>query len=608
MGSSMTPSAQRHFLLSAVLKYNSVLCCFLYPLGIAAFICLGSPEVNDQTYFSDNSLLPGMVERSTRIAQEAESILGTLESEVKSHSSIPYAWLAGQFRQAGLEVYRHNFTLAYPIGSRQLHHGENLFAIMRAPRASRTEAIVISAPFRAATSPHASNLASIATMIALARQFRKKIYWSKDIIFVVTEHELVGLQAWLDAYHMVETSPGVLLPGSLDARSGNILAAINLELQDKHVDQVNVKIFGLNGQLPNLDLVNTCKNLMQREAVPYILEDRADPVAAENRSLEWEGGVMNLFSQMTKQATGAPSAAHGLYHRFAIQALTLQGQPKVRGYSYVTLTNIGRVIEGLVRSVNNLLQRFHRSFFYYYLPSMDRYISIAYYMGAFGILISPVALKSIALLLELHDQQPTAYMTLLWKASPLVLLVQLLGAAVFASPVQGESMVKSVLSFSTRDALYAFMIGASANLLVLPIGTKRAIDPQPQRLLMLLHYLLVIGPLAMLNISLAVLVAVLTVPAVLTAGVNTYLPLRLLQRIVQILVNPFVLTYIVLFCHSVALDRWDVSDPKIHLVQAFNAHKKLLLFTVEDWYIYGAANFPILCLGFLPVWAHMWSL
>lgn len=368
-----------------------------------------------------------------------------------------------------------------------------------------------------------------------------------------------------------------------------------------------MKIFGLNGQLPNLDLVNTCKNLMQRETVPYILEDRADP-AEEDKGLEWERSATNLLSQMTKQATGTPSAAHGLYHRFAIQALTLQGQPKVRGYPHVTLTNIGRVIEGLVRSVNNLLQRFHRSFFYYYLPSMDRYISIAYYMGAFGILISPVALKSIALLLELHDQHPTAYMTLLWKSLPLVLIVQLLGAALFASPVHGEGVVKSLLSFSTQDALYTFMLGATVNLLIMPIGTKRAIDPQPQRLLMLLHYLLVIGPLAMLNISLAVLVAVATVPVVLTAGLNTYLPLRLLQRLFQILVNPFLFTFIILVGHSIALDKWNLGDPQVHLVQAFNAHKKLLLFTVEDWYIYGAANFPILCLGFLPVWVHMWSL
>jgi glycosylphosphatidylinositol transamidase len=27
------------------------------------------------------------------------------------------------------------------------------------------------------------------------------MYWAKDIIFLVTEHEQLGMQAWLEAYH-----------------------------------------------------------------------------------------------------------------------------------------------------------------------------------------------------------------------------------------------------------------------------------------------------------------------------------------------------------------------------------------------------------------------
>ena len=29
-------------------------------------------------------------------------------------------------------------------------------------------------------------------------------YWSKDIIFVVSDHEQIGMQAWLDGYHQVD--------------------------------------------------------------------------------------------------------------------------------------------------------------------------------------------------------------------------------------------------------------------------------------------------------------------------------------------------------------------------------------------------------------------
>ncbi|XP_022686114.1 uncharacterized protein LOC111258803 isoform X3 [Varroa jacobsoni] len=237
MGLLSSSDGQRPRLLGLLQRYSTVLCLLLYPIGLILFAGLAWKPLNERTYFSDNSLLPGMVERASRIAGNAESLLESLELEVAEHPGLPTAWLAGEFRRAGLEVYRHNFSLAYPFGTRQLYHGENLYAIMRAPRTSRTEAIVISVPFRNSASPHGSTLASIAAVLDLAKHFRRQLYWSKDIIFVITEHELVGLQAWLDAYHLVETSPGVILPGYLEARSGSIMAAVNLELQDKHIDQ-----------------------------------------------------------------------------------------------------------------------------------------------------------------------------------------------------------------------------------------------------------------------------------------------------------------------------------------------------------------------------------
>lgn len=39
----------------------------------------------------------------------------------------------------------------------------------------------------------------------------EQMYWAKDIIFLVTEHEQLGMQAWLEAYH--GTCCG--LPGSI---------------------------------------------------------------------------------------------------------------------------------------------------------------------------------------------------------------------------------------------------------------------------------------------------------------------------------------------------------------------------------------------------------
>ncbi|KAI8432945.1 hypothetical protein MSG28_013837 [Choristoneura fumiferana] len=97
-------------------------------------------------------------------------------------------------------------------------------------------------------------------------------YWAKDIIFLVTEHEQLGMQAWLEAYHGIRRDsetfyttlggfwePGMpaldigswaslgslgkhlhkkcLNPGKLTGRSGSIQAAINLEFHTPKISQ-----------------------------------------------------------------------------------------------------------------------------------------------------------------------------------------------------------------------------------------------------------------------------------------------------------------------------------------------------------------------------------
>ena len=61
-----------------------------------------------------------------------------------------------------------------------------------------------------------------------------------------------------------------------------------------------------------------------------------------------------------------------------------------------------RVVEGIFRSLNNLLERFHQSFFFYLLPATDRYVSIGLYMPPFGLLALPVVIKISFKLFFLH--------------------------------------------------------------------------------------------------------------------------------------------------------------------------------------------------------------
>lgn len=40
----------------------------------------------------------------------------------------------------------------------------------------------------------------------------------------------------------------------------------------------------------------------------------------------------------------------------------------------------------MYRKLNNLLERLHQSYFFYLLPSLSHFVSIGYYMPAFGLL------------------------------------------------------------------------------------------------------------------------------------------------------------------------------------------------------------------------------
>lgn len=100
-----------------------------------------------------------------------------------------------------------------------------------------------------------------------------------------------------------------------------------------------------------------------------------------------------MLSMMVAQGTGAPTGAHGLFHRYAIQALTLRGHEKGFDVDKASFNQLGRVVEGIFRSLNNLLERFHQSFFFYLLPACRRYVSIGLYMPPFALIVAPALFK-----------------------------------------------------------------------------------------------------------------------------------------------------------------------------------------------------------------------
>ncbi|CAK1591425.1 unnamed protein product [Parnassius mnemosyne] len=435
-------------------KVNGPLCFLCYIAAIIWFFMLANKDFNNETYFSENALLPGLVTKEFNAESSANrfysEFLQELEDKYEETDAMPVPWLVAKMSQLHLEVYTHNFTLKYPMGEGQVYQGTNVYGILRAPRTASLEALVVSAPFRAISSHHKGTAASVALMLAFAQFARPQKYWAKDIIFLITEYEQLGMQAWLEAYHGLKNEPGTfytslgsfwkpgtpsldlgkltskiewgedntrcLDPGKLQGRSGSIQAAINLEFETPKIKYIEVKIEGLNGQLPNLDLVNLVHKLCVKSGIHHSYKNSYSWIR-RNKMDEWVNGIWTMLGMVNTLFPGVPNGNHGLFHRFGIEAVTLEGRdaddpagipPKVNSLPSANFYRLGIALESILRSLNNLLERFHQSYFFYLLAATNRFVSIGQYMPCLCLLCGAMLIRALSLWVSIQQEDEEA--------------------------------------------------------------------------------------------------------------------------------------------------------------------------------------------------------
>lgn len=169
-----------------------------------------------------------------------------------------------------------------------------------------------------------------------------------------------------------------------------------------HIDKLNIKIEGSNGKLPNLDFFNTIIKICKTVQFKCSIDSEKSPKDFTHYSYNSERrdtgnfaeNLQNTIQMVFKQATGVPSSSHGEFLNYRIEALTISSvkDSKLSENKKLFRQNVfkvTRIIEGTLRSLNNLLERFHQSFFFYILPSSNLYISIAMYMPPLGLICLP---------------------------------------------------------------------------------------------------------------------------------------------------------------------------------------------------------------------------
>ncbi|KAH8261744.1 hypothetical protein KR044_009680, partial [Drosophila immigrans] len=636
MGLLSDPSLSTHNkLVDNLAKHVRKLCLALYAAGVVWFLCLALPEFNHGTYLSENALSPGLVYPEIRIEANrlAVQLLEELQRERKEHqATTPHAWIAAKFREFGLETHTHNYTLRYPFGGGKEFHGKNIYGILRAPRIGSTEGIVFSAPYRTPNSVHVDIAPSVPLLLAFADFARRKNYWAKDLIFLVTEQEQLGMQAWLEAYHdgdkESDSSDAYLRAGNLPARAGSLQAALNIEVQDLEVDYVDVKIEGLNGKLPNLDMFNLVQRIMAREGVTSGYKQTPRKKRRSQLS-SYEQNLRQMLSMLSSQATGVPNGNHGLFHRYRIDALTITASKRVTNSNVKSNPTSAAVpllkaIEGIARSLNNLLERFHQSFFFYVIVNNDRYISIGDYMPALIALVACTFIK--------------AYLT--WSTLDVSVATspQDPKSAAKSSVAAGDSMKLSLPYGSVLIYLtFAVLIGYCGN--VLPLQEYFAKLPLSAAPLtasilggltlvgFLLPFVVVLPPgglellhigllliygcamivIGLLNFSLGFFVAVISMPLMIALNTKSAdKSLRGLTCAWTLLLNPLVIIYIIVLIMS--FYQFPELTALELLPRAVSAAMDAATFALIDSVIYGNWLYFVVCTVFLPLWIISWTL
>ncbi|XP_007464613.1 PREDICTED: glycosylphosphatidylinositol anchor attachment 1 protein isoform X2 [Lipotes vexillifer] len=531
--------------------------------------------------------------------------------------ALPVAWLERTMRSVGLEVYTQSFSRKLPFPDetheRYMVSGINVYGILRAPRAASTESLVLTVP----CGPESTNSQAVGLMLALAAHFRGQIYWAKDIIFLVTEHDLLGSEAWLEAYHDVNVTGMQSSP--LQGRAGAIQAAVALELSSDVVTSLDVAVEGLNGQLPNLDLLNLFQTFCQKGGLLCTLQGKLQPQDRTSADGPLQG-VQTLLLMALQQASGHPRGAHGLFLRYRVEALTLRGVNSFRQHKY-DLVAVGKALEGVFRKLNHLLERLHQSFFFYLLPALSRFVSIGLYAPAAGFLLLVLALKALELWMQLHEAgvgpeeaggtpgsspplPATQRVGLASLVAPL-LISQAVGLALYVLPVLGQHVAAQHFPVAEAEAVVLTLLAVYAAGLALPHSTHWVLSTQaPDRswmalkLVALIYLALQLACITLTNFSLGFLLAATMVPgAALTKPSGP----RPLCAALLVLTSPAATLLGGLFLWQ------QLQEAPLSLAEGWRLFLAALAQGVLAHHTYGALLFPLLALGLFPCWLLFWN-
>ncbi|KAH8726648.1 Gaa1-like protein [Phaeosphaeriaceae sp. PMI808] len=348
-----------------ILKLPPYLSALCIVVGIAWLLVLPLNEYSRKTYISENALLPGQVH--TYFTGSEHDVFRAYRHEVHEMNDKSVEERSNALEAIFLE--------------------QNLKVATQNPRSDATEAIVLIGAWKNMNDE--VNTSGVALVLTLARYFKRWSLWSKDIIFLVPADSTIGPQAWVDAYHNGHDERYV---ESLRIKSGALQGAVAIDYPagpwGHRYDKLHVVYDGINGQLPNLDLVNTAVQIADGQmgidtAIQHMF----------HHDDGYKQRLTTMLRGMLSQALGHATGPHSSFIPYHVDAITLT----TVGDGWHDEMSLGRTVESLFRSLNNLLEHFHQSFFFYLLLHSKRFVSIGTYLPAAMLIALNFSISAMAL-------------------------------------------------------------------------------------------------------------------------------------------------------------------------------------------------------------------
>lgn len=598
--------------MNLLTRLNTPICLVCYFAGVAWFMGLAFEPFTLRTYMSENAMGSTMVEERFPSGERAMVTAREFAAHKKKAGGMPVDWLVKTMQAYGLEVYTQRFsrTLPFPDENteRYMVKGTNVYGILRAPRAPRTEALVLSAR----CSEGNNNNQAVGLLLGLAQYFRNQVYWAKDIIFLVNEYDLIGMQAWLEGYHHTNITGMDWTP--LQGRGGSIQAALSLELSSDVVTSLDLVLEGLNGQLPNLDLANLFYAFCQKIDIMCTIQGKIQRSDWDTPA-GYSHAAQTLMLMVMKQASGRSWGDHGLFLRYHIEAATIKGINSFRQYK-TDATTIGRLLEGMFRKLNNLLERLHQSYFFYLMPSLSHFVSIGYYMPAFGLLAISLLLRALDLWVQLGalpsgtedgvaGGELTSSPSVLSILTPIV-ISHMTGAALYLLPIRSQEIAVEHFPVGETEAVVLTAIAIYTAGLALPHNTHKFLAGEGTeigwkvlKLLALLYLAVLLGCTALINFSLGFILALTLVPV--AAFVTPHMP-KVFSAFLLVLLSPgFSLLYSIFVFQ-------ELQESPVSLVEGWMLFLSVVSQGILDHCLYGSLLYPLLALFIFPCWLLFWNI